>query len=48
MKCPVCEEIMTTTRNKDCEFDDGNHEILVTLYLTWCPACKYISHADVG
>lgn len=48
MECPVCKETMTTARNKDCEFDDGNNDILVTLYLTWCPECKHISHVDVG
>ena len=44
MKCPDCNEKMATARHKDLEFDDGDNDIRVTVYLIWCPKCKYIEH----
>lgn len=47
-KCPDCGNEMTSARYKDAEFSDGDNDIMVTLYLYWCPDCKYIDYIETN
>lgn len=44
VQCPNSCGELTKAISKNVEFDDGDNDIKVSVYLEWCPECRYIHY----